>query len=58
MPAAPLGVHEWGVWRLSSAGRVASLEELVRGAPAAPSVPRLLYADATPEALAHGLATG
>lgn len=35
-----------------------ALEELVRGAPAAPSVPRLLYADATPEALAHGLATG
>lgn len=33
MPAAPLGVHEWGVWRLSSAGRVASLEELVRESP-------------------------
>jgi len=30
----------------------------VRSAPPAPSVPRPLYADATPEALAHGLATG
>lgn len=34
------------------------LEEAVLGAPTAPTVPKLLYADATPEALAHGLATG
>lgn len=34
------------------------LEGLARQAPTAPLVPRLLYADATPEALAHALATG
>jgi putative DNA primase/helicase len=34
-----------------------ALAELVRNAPNAPVVPRLLYADATPEALAHGLAS-
>jgi putative DNA primase/helicase len=34
------------------------LEALAKQAPAAPLVPRLLYADATPEALAHALATG
>ena len=34
------------------------LEALVGDAPVAPLVPRLLYADATPEALAHALATG
>jgi putative DNA primase/helicase len=33
------------------------LHELAGHAPAAPLVPRLLYADATPEALAHTLAT-
>ena len=36
----------------------ASLETLIREAPAQVPVPRLLYADATPEALAHALATG
>ena len=34
------------------------LEALVREAPAPPLIPRLLYGDATPEALAHALATG
>ena len=32
--------------------------QLVGHAPVSPLVPRLLYADATPEALAHALATG
>ncbi len=36
----------------------ASLDALIREAPLPVPVPRLLYADATPEALAHGLATG
>ena len=34
------------------------MQELAGRAPAPPLVPRLLYADATPEALAHALATG
>ena len=34
------------------------LETLVGDAPVPPLIPRLLYADATPEALAHALATG
>lgn len=34
------------------------LDALAREAPPAIAVPRLLYADATPEALAHALATG
>ena len=36
----------------------AALEELAIHAPAPVTVPRLLYADATPEALSHALATG
>ena len=36
----------------------AALEELAIDAPAPVAVPRLLYADATPEALSHALATG
>lgn len=36
----------------------AALEELAIQAPATVPLPRLLYADATPEALAHALATG
>jgi putative DNA primase/helicase len=35
-----------------------ALDALAREAPVAVPVPRLLYADATPEALAHGLGTG
>ena len=34
------------------------LEALVNHAPVPPLIPRLLFADATPEALAHALATG
>jgi hypothetical protein len=33
MPVAPFDVHEWGVWRLGSHGRVASLADLVRESP-------------------------
>jgi len=39
-------------------GEERELEALVGHAPVPPLVPRLLYADATPEALAHALATG
>ena len=41
-----------------TAGEEQELEALVGDAPVVPLVPRLLYADATPEALAHALATG
>jgi putative DNA primase/helicase len=41
-----------------TAGEERELEALVGDAPVSPIVPRLLYADATPEALAHALATG
>jgi putative DNA primase/helicase len=41
-----------------TAGEEQELEALVGDAPVAPLIPRLLYADATPEALAHALATG
>ena len=41
-----------------TAGEENELEALVGDAPVPPLVPRLLYADATPEALAHALATG
>jgi hypothetical protein len=36
----------------------AALEELAIHSPVPVAVPRLLYADATPEALSHALATG
>ena len=41
-----------------TAGEERELEALVGQTPVPPLVPRLLYADATPEALAHALATG
>lgn len=41
-----------------TAGEERELEALVGHAPLPPLIPRLLYADATPEALAHALATG
>jgi putative DNA primase/helicase len=41
-----------------AAGEEQELDALVGDAPVAPLVPRLLYADASPEALAHALATG
>jgi putative DNA primase/helicase len=41
-----------------TADEESSLEKLVLEPPVAPCLPRLLYADATPEALAHSLATG
>ena len=41
-----------------TAGEERELESLVGHAPVPPLIPRLLYADATPEALAHALATG
>jgi len=41
-----------------TAGEECEFEALVGQAPVQPLVPRLLYADATPEALAHSLATG
>ena len=41
-----------------TAGAGREFEALVAKAPVPPLVPRLLYADATPEALAHALATG
>jgi len=41
-----------------TAGEERELEALVGHAPVPPLIPRLLYADATPEALAHALATG
>jgi putative DNA primase/helicase len=41
-----------------TAGEERELEALVGEAPVPPLIPRLLYADATPEALAHALATG
>ena len=41
-----------------TAGEERELEALVGDAPVPPLIPRLLYADATPEALAHALATG
>jgi len=41
-----------------TAGEECELRELAGHAPATPLVPRLLFADATPEALAHTLATG
>lgn len=40
----------------STAQQEAALRDLERDKPEAPRVPRLLYADATPEALAYGLA--
>ena len=41
-----------------TAGEERELEALVGHAPVPPLIPRLLYADATPEALAHALVTG
>ena len=41
-----------------TAGEECEFEALMGDAPVPPLVPRLLYADATPEALAHALATG
>jgi putative DNA primase/helicase len=41
-----------------TAGEERELKALVREAPVPLLIPRLLYADATPEALAHALATG
>jgi putative DNA primase/helicase len=41
-----------------TAGEESELDALMGDAPVPPLVPRLLYADATPEALAHALATG
>ncbi len=41
-----------------TAGEECEFDALVGQAPVQPLVPRLLYADATPEALAHSLATG
>jgi len=41
-----------------TAGEECELQKLAGHAPVPPLVPRLLYADATPEALAHALATG
>jgi len=41
-----------------TAGEERELEALVGHTPVPPLIPRLLYADATPEALAHALATG
>jgi putative DNA primase/helicase len=43
---------------LDSTKEESSLEALLQEAPSPLAVPRLLYADATPEALAHALATG
>ena len=43
---------------LESTKEESSLEALLQEAPLPLPVPRLLYADATPEALAHALATG
>lgn len=43
---------------LDTAGEERKLEALVGDAPVPPLIPRLRYADATPEALAHSLATG
>lgn len=40
----------------STTGMEATLQELEHQAPKPPAIPRLLYADATPEALAYGLA--
>lgn len=42
----------------NTVAREQELEALARELPPAPVIPRLLYADATPEALAHALATG
>ena len=43
---------------LDSTKEESSLEALLQEAPWPLAIPRLLYADATPEALAHALATG
>ncbi|MEO8545232.1 MAG: DUF3987 domain-containing protein [Burkholderiaceae bacterium] len=43
---------------LETAEEETALQELVAQTPPAATLPRLLYADATPEALSHALATG
>ena len=43
---------------MESAKEESSLEALLQESPLPLAIPRLLYADATPEALAHALATG